>query len=55
MEGGVVFGLWRGLDSIVGASWVVGLGYDYDDEEGFAIKFVFTENLDSLIGKVIQN
>ena len=55
VEGGVVVGLWRGLDSIVGASWVFGFGYDWDDEEGFAIKLVFTENLDSFIGKVIQN
>ena len=51
----MVFSWWRGLDSILGASWVVGFGYDWDDEEGFAVKFVFTENLDSFIGKVIQN
>ena len=51
----MVFGWWRGLDKILGASWAVGLGYDYDDEEGFAIKFIFNEIFPYFIGKVIQN
>ena len=50
-----VFGWHRGLDNILGASWVFGIGFDLDDEEGVSFKFIFTENLDSFIGKVIQN